>query len=60
MINQDIIYAWYMSYVFKKHDDAHQKFMELAGLSSRQEAKELCYKIAFSVSQSEVIRVYYQ
>lgn len=49
--------SWYEAYVVSQEHDKHTVFMELTCLT-RHEAKTLCYKIAFSIYQSEVIQAY--
>lgn len=49
--------AWYEAYVISQEQDKHTVFMELTGLT-RHEAKKLCYMIAYSVYESDVVQAY--
>jgi hypothetical protein len=59
IVMKEYLPAWYEAYVASDQQDTHAVFMDLTGLT-RHEAKTLCYKIAYSVSESDVIQAYNQ
>lgn len=56
-LNIDDILNWYEIYVLDGKGDAHSKFAT-ATSESRQTAKELAYKIAYNISQSDIIKAF--
>lgn len=55
--NSEGILNWYKIYVLDGEGDVHSKFAT-ATSESRQTAKELAYKIAYSISQSDIIKAF--
>ncbi len=54
---EEYLPAWYKAYVTSNEVDRHTVFSNLTGLS-RGAAKELCYKIAYSIYKSDIIKAY--
>ena len=61
MSEDDILLCWFHHYV--KNDgegyDKHTQFAEDIG-KSRADAKEMCYKLAHKVSESMIIKIYFE
>jgi hypothetical protein len=55
--NNDDILNWYEIYIVDGKGDVHSKFAT-AIAESRDTAKELAYKIAYSISQSDIIKAF--
>ncbi len=52
-----ILMAWFKSYVAELGEDQHSRFAERLGVS-RADAKQLCYRIAYTVNKSKVMEAY--
>lgn len=55
--NSNDIINWHEIYVLDGKGDVHSKFAT-ATSESRQTAKESAYKIAYSISQSDIIKAF--
>lgn len=49
--------SWYKAYSSLGGEDNHSVFAQLTGLD-RQEAKELCHKLAYKVHRMELMKHY--
>lgn len=58
MLSDTVVY-WFDAYVSSKEEDKHQVFADLIG-KPRKEAKELAYKIAYSVASSKIMAQYFK
>lgn len=56
-LDTSVMCNFFKIYVENKYDDPHSRFAEITGLS-RQEAKALCYKIAYKLSKAEIMQGY--
>ncbi len=55
--DDEILLAWFKSYLAEKGEDQHSKFARRIGVS-RPYAKHLCYKIAYTIHKAEVMGTY--
>lgn len=56
---EDCIKDWHEVYIEGGYDDPHAEFSARTS-QSRSEAKVMCYKIAYSIKSSDVMKAFLQ